>query len=137
MTKRDELTDPTSCMSRARDDARLACGGEAGDGGHDVKAQTESVLVRSILAYLALRGIIAWRNNNAGVRRRAKDGREFWTFAGRKGVGDVTAILPGGRACFIEAKLPGGKLSEDQKTFIDDVNAAGAVAFVARSLKDV
>jgi hypothetical protein len=104
-----------------------------------MNAGSESDLVTAILQYLHLRGVVAWRNNAAGVKRTDRKGREFYVFRGRRGVTDILGIMPDGtgRLLAIEAKTLTGKLSEEQRAFLDDVNRAGGVACVARSLDDV
>lgn len=108
-----------------------------------MKAATETALVAAILQFLKLRRIMAWRVHTQGTYDPVRKVRR--TFHGRKGVADIAGVLCHrdddgraiGRALFIEVKLPGGKLSEEQRQFIDEANANGAVAFVARSLADV
>lgn len=46
-------------------------------------------------------------------------------------------ILPLGRLLAIECKSEKGRLTEDQELWLKRMNEAGAVAFMARSIKDV
>lgn len=55
---------------------------------------------------------------------------------GEKGVSDIIGCKDG-RMIAIEIKTPGGKVTSHQQRFIDRVNEAGGVAFVARSIEDV
>jgi len=55
---------------------------------------------------------------------------------GEPGVSDIIGCYHG-RFMAIEVKAPSGKISEAQQAFIDSVNAAGGLAFVARSVDDV
>jgi hypothetical protein len=42
-----------------------------------------------------------------------------------------------GRFLAIEVKRPGGKATQEQQQFIDTINAAGGLAFVAHSIEEV
>lgn len=55
----------------------------------------------------------------------------------RKGVADIIGILPEGRLLAIEVKSQKGRLSPEQKIFLEEINTRGGVAFVARSVSDV
>ena len=52
------------------------------------------------------------------------------------GTPDILAVI-GGRFVAIEVKAPAGKVSPIQQAQIDRINAAGGLAFVARSVDDV
>jgi hypothetical protein len=112
-------------------------------------ATPESSVVKACLELLRLRGLLAWRSSNHGVRRRDARGREFYTFAGLKGVADITAVLPVagydasgaprefGVLCGIECKAPGGRLTADQKWWMDRVREAGGLAFCVKSVGEL
>jgi len=53
------------------------------------------------------------------------------------GVPDIVGIMPDGRFLGIEVKTAKGVLSDHQSKFIENINAAGGFAFVARSVDDV
>ena len=55
---------------------------------------------------------------------------------GEKGVSDIIGCKDG-RMIAIEIKTPAGKVTPYQQRFIDRVNAAGGIGFVARSIEDV
>ena len=55
---------------------------------------------------------------------------------GQKGIADILGCWKG-RLIAIEVKTPRGKLSEKQEQFLMEVNAAGGLGFVARSVEDV
>jgi hypothetical protein len=82
----------------------------------------EALLTRSIRQLLNSVGVFHWKN--------------FGGFMGAKGVPDILGCYRG-RLLGIEVKTPTGKISPDQQGFIDSINRAGGVAFVARSLEDV
>lgn len=52
------------------------------------------------------------------------------------GVPDIIGCYHG-RMLGIEVKTDRGRVSEHQQRFIDNINAAGGIAFVARSIEDV
>jgi Holliday junction resolvase len=52
------------------------------------------------------------------------------------GVPDIVGCYQG-RMLAIEVKTDRGRVSEHQQWFIDNINAAGGLAFVARSVDDV
>ena len=55
---------------------------------------------------------------------------------GFPGVSDIIGCY-NGRMIAIELKAPKGVVSDAQQAFIDRINEAGGIAFVARSLDDV
>lgn len=98
---------------------------------------TESQMVNVIIEDLLWRKVIVWRNNNTPVYDATKQiFRRMPKFA-MKGVPDISGILPGGRALFIEVKKPKGYASPHQKEFLTNASRAGALAFIARSPQDV
>jgi hypothetical protein len=46
-------------------------------------------------------------------------------------------VLVGGRGLYIEVKAAKGRVMEHQQEFLDSMTAAGAVAFIARSVNEV
>lgn len=110
----------------------------------------EKEIQKQILDYLRLRGIFCWTCKTVGTydpRRRVY--RANTTF---KGVADILGILPAptspghtwealgrhkGQFLAVEVKRVGGKVSDDQKAFLERINKEGGLAFVARSLNDV
>ena len=55
---------------------------------------------------------------------------------GTPGISDIIGCYRG-RMIAIELKAPKGVLSDAQQVFIDKVNAAGGIGFVARTLDEV
>ena len=57
----------------------------------------------------------------------------------RNGTADILGVSGDGSGRFIaiEVKTPRGRLSENQKSFLDDINKCGGIGFVARSVDDV
>jgi hypothetical protein len=96
---------------------------------------SETDVVRGCLDLLALRGILAWRNNTTGVYDPSR--RVFRKFSGRKGVSDILAVLPGGRFLAVECKMPGKKPSPEQQSFLDEVTEQGGVGIWVTSLDEL
>ena len=94
-------------------------------------------LVNACLDALRLHGCVAWRANNVPVYDPKRG--VYRKFNGRKGVADVLGVSAklGGRLIAVEAKSGSGKLSPDQRAFLADVEAAGGISIVARSVGDV
>lgn len=73
-----------------------------------------------------------WRNNTGAIRMD----KRFIRF-GAVGSSDILGVMKDGRFLAIEVKSAKGRLTKHQKAFIDGINNAGGVAFVARSIEDV
>ena len=102
------------------------------------KKPTEKAIETAILMYLSyLNGCFAWKNNSTGVfdTKRGTFRRNKNKFV-INGVSDILGIY-NGRLLAIEVKKPGGRLTKEQKDFIDRVNKLGGIAGVARSVDDV
>jgi hypothetical protein len=82
----------------------------------------EALLTKSIRQLLNSVGIFAWK--------------EWGGPMSTPGVPDIIGCFKG-RLIGIEIKSEKGIVSEYQKEFIDNINRAGGLAFVARSLEDV
>ncbi len=95
-----------------------------------LKKPTETDLVYQVLDYLRLRGILAWRNNS-GMAMGASGTR---VKIGLAGSSDILGMMPGGRFLAIECKMPKGKLSDKQFTFLAAVNRGGGVGLLVRDI---
>ena len=93
----------------------------------------ESGVLVDSLKYLQARGIFHWRNNTGAVR--VGSGR-FMHF-GKKGSSDILAILPGGRFLAVECKAPDGRLSLEQREFLERIRDLGGMALVVRSWEEL
>ena len=93
---------------------------------------------RDILQYLSIKGIFNFRVNTGGVMRM---GRWCPSPTITKGTSDIIAIkkLASGIGQFvaIEVKAQGGKVSKDQRAFLDSVVEGGGLAVVAYGVHDV
>ena len=95
----------------------------------------EGAVVRSCLDYLAIKQIVAWRNNTVGTFDPAT--KRMRRNPGRNGVADILGILPGGRFLAIECKAGKGRLSPDQVEFQRDIIRQGGLHIVAYRVEDV
>lgn len=100
----------------------------------------ETRLKRLICSYLKLkhRDIYFWVTDRIGIYdakvgafRRNVDPHRI------KGISDILGIMPNGKLLAIEVKTKAGKLSVEQKIFLDEINKRGGLAFMARSIEDV
>ena len=106
----------------------------------------EGGLTRRIMLATSRAGATVWRNN-AGVARYP-DGSVVKYGVANPGGSDliglasieVTPSMVGQRVAVflaIEVKTPSGRLTDDQRRFIDFVRAAGGIGIVARSEDDL
>ncbi len=101
-------------------------------------ATPEGEIKKSILIWLSLqRDCICWPNDSVGIFDPVKKiYRKNKSKFHRNGVSDILGIWKK-RFLAIEVKSPTGRLTDDQKKFIDEIAANGGIAFVARSVEDV
>lgn len=95
---------------------------------------TETEIQSDILAYL--------RHNNIWHRRLAVGGVRHAGIrkkSGLAGMPDIMTLLPGrsGRLVMIEVKTPVGKLSNEQRAVIEELEFEGVIVLVARAVEDV
>jgi VRR-NUC domain len=99
---------------------------------------TEAEIQKSILEYLAYRGHFAIRINTQGVPMWS-EGKTLRGF--RKspmvGVSDILGVAKGGQFFAIEVKKKGGKATEEQLKFIDNVKKRGGIGLIAFSIDEV
>ena len=93
----------------------------------------EGRVLNGCLKYLEIRGIYHWRNSTGAVQVRPG---QFMRF-GKVGSSDILGILPGGRFLAVEAKAPDGRLSPEQKEFLEKIRCLGGLAIVARSFREL
>jgi len=99
------------------------------------KEPTEKEIQNSILAYLnKLHGCKAWTNNTVGIydakRGIFRKNRSPYT---SKGSSDIIGIFKGYVLC-LEVKSKKGKLTFEQKAFLEEMAQLGALCGVVRSL---
>jgi hypothetical protein len=100
---------------------------------------TPEVAVRNLVcSYLTRLGVFFWVNDSVGIfDPKIKRYRKNHSPYRIKGVSDVLGILPNGRLLAIELKSATGRLTPEQKLFIEKIKLNGGIAFMARSIDDV
>lgn len=92
----------------------------------------EAEILTSCRRWLDAHGIFHWRNSTGC----AKIGTRFVSF-GFKGSSDLLGVLPDGRFLAVETKAEGGRLSPEQRDFLEAVRRNRGVAIVAKSTDDL
>ena len=87
------------------------------------KKNPETLILHEIKKYLESQGYYVHRNQQ--------------NIGSMKGTADLTALKRDKPAAYIEVKKPGGKLSEHQEKFRDNILNAGHLFVVAKSIEDV
>lgn len=99
-----------------------------------VNRKLEAAALCEVLLALHAHPAVAWAERmNSGA---AKVGKRFIRF-GFTGCPDVLGQLRDGRLLGVEVKAPKGRLRPEQTVFLERINQAGGVAFVARNCLDV
>lgn len=99
---------------------------------------TEKQIENAILEYLSYKPGFFWKNQSVGVYDpQKKVFRKAWGKHQINGVSDILGVLPCGTFVAIEVKTSKGRLTDNQKHFISIILDNNAIAFVARSIKDV
>ena len=94
----------------------------------------EGAALVEVLKALRANPAVAWcERQNSGA---AKVGNRFIRF-GWTGCADVLGQLTDGRFLAVEVKGPTGRLRPEQTLFLERVNQAGGLGFMARDLRDV
>lgn len=94
---------------------------------------TEGRIKKACLRYLKKKGIVSWNNPSGAVRVRP----DKWLHFGKKGSSDIIGILPGGRFLAIEVKTREGRLTPDQRDFLDTIRGQGGLALIVRDWKEL
>jgi len=98
----------------------------------------EKEIENLILDYLSYRPGYYWKNQSVGIYDPTK--RKFRKSNNRHhilGVADILGVKNDGQFVAIEVKTKKGRLSDNQKAYLQKVEANGGLAFVARSIEDV
>ncbi len=89
---------------------------------------SESAVQREVRLALSSIGCVVWRNN-VGL-----DSTRGVRYGLQVGSGDLIGIAPGGRFLSVECKRrTGGRVSDQQRLWLELVRARGGIAIVARS----
>ena len=98
----------------------------------------EKEIENLILDYLSYRPGYYWKNQSVGIYDPTK--RKFRKSNNRHhvlGVADILGVKNDGQFVAIEVKTKKGRLSENQKAYLQKVADNGGLSFVARSIEDV
>lgn len=83
----------------------------------------ENSNTQDCLNFLRLKQILCWRAQSfQGWLSAYKGARPSYVRAGMPGLSDIVAVLPSGKALFLEIKIKGRKENENQKIFEAKVN---------------
>jgi hypothetical protein len=96
----------------------------------------EALLQSKIVQFLQSIGVFFFSCPNEAKRSPALASR-MKALGMRSGVADLVALLPGGKAVFLEVKTDSGKQSDMQKLFQQRVESLGFSYYVVRSIEDV
>lgn len=95
----------------------------------------EKDILKACLGFLRLCPKVAWVGRfNSGTME--EQGR-FIQMTSIRGFPDIAGMMKGGAFFAIEVKRHNGRVEPHQQQFLDQVNAGGGLAFVARSVDDV
>jgi penicillin-binding protein-related factor A (putative recombinase) len=98
----------------------------------------EDEIKRTIMSWLWAKGIFSHEVYNGGTFNQKRGcylaPRSLYRM---KGVADIMGVLKGGRHLAIEVKTKTGRVSPEQKAYLEAVNENGGIGFVARSVDDV
>ena len=89
---------------------------------------------KSILEYLAYRGVFHYRNNSGAIVSEYKGKKRFFNF-GAAGSPDIICVIKG-RYVGLEVKASKTKQNDNQKEFQAALTKAGGIYFVVRSLDE-
>lgn len=92
--------------------------------------------VKILLGWEALGKLTFYHTPNGG-KRGIREATRFKALGVRAGVSDLTIILPGGRALFIELKAPKGTTSQNQRAFLDRVGKLGCPTSICKSATEL
>jgi len=92
----------------------------------------ENDLKKTILSYLHIHKISAWRINSGAVKIQNR----YIRFS-VPGIADIIGVLPDGRLLAVETKSAGNTLTSAQKDFLETITRNNGVAIVAYSINDI
>ena len=80
---------------------------------------------------------IAYRVNSGTFEMGSGDNKRYIRANTQRGISDIMGALKDGRVLACEVKSAKGIAHEHQQAFLDKINAAGGLGFIARSVDDV
>lgn len=93
----------------------------------------EGSIKAGCIHFLRQMGFYVWNNPTGAVQLAPNR----WLHFGKKGSSDIIGILPGGRFFAVEVKAPGGRLSPEQKQFLDDISRLGGLAVMVQDWREL
>lgn len=100
--------------------------------------KSENLVVRGCLKLLSERGYIAFRFNNQPIAQRV--GNRLVGYrknSNPKGMPDIVAVSPNGRAIFVECKSETGRVSKEQAAILRQLEINDAFVTVVRSVAEL
>lgn len=99
--------------------------------------QSEKQIENQIINFLRIVGVFCWKNQSTGIYDPTKKiFRRSNNYNHLRGVSDILGVVDG-KFLAIEVKSESGRLTVEQKAFLQNIRAQGGIAFEARSLVDV
>ena len=97
-------------------------------------SKPEAAALVEVLKALRAHPAVSWaeRQNTGTARIEGRFIRFGWP-----GCSDVLGMLRDGRFLAVEVKAPAGRLRPEQALFLERINKAGGLGFVARDCRDV
>jgi len=92
----------------------------------------EGKIKHASLKFLKQRGIYCWNNPTGAVKIRGE-----WFHFGKAGSSDILGILPGGRMLCVEVKTRQGRVSPEQREFLNTIKKHGGLACVVHSVSEL
>lgn len=98
--------------------------------------ETEKDIENSILAtFQTVKGCKAWKNQSVGIYDPTRQSFRRRSRFQIKGVSDILGIYKGKMIC-LEVKTKKGRLSPEQKQFLEEMEAMGAFTACVRSIPE-
>jgi hypothetical protein len=98
----------------------------------------ERDVMKACLDLLKARNVFCWRQNSGAVKVDGRNGRQRFVRWATSGVSDIVGVLPGGKILCVEVKRStGGRLTDEQSSFLDAVRRRGGVAVVITDVADL
>jgi hypothetical protein len=102
----------------------------------DLKPISANALTKAAIRYFSAKGFEVWRQNSAAVFDPTK--KVFRSNSVKKGVSDIIGFHKlNGQFIAVDIKVGKDKLSPEQSEFLRQVEKAGGVAIVVKSIDDI
>lgn len=100
---------------------------------------SEAQILKAIMKLLKYHPKVArvWRQNSGTFQMQSGTKTRYVRANTARGMSDIQGILKTGKPFFIEVKSAKGIVLQHQRSFLDEMKSAGAIAFVARSVESV